>query len=219
MASFRLRDMPGWSIFLAAVRRLETLSVSERGSGGAFFLWLWGGGCGRPYNAARVDSSLLPAHSPASCPWPPVCADDAPPPHPCLSLSPRAGHRERGQRQASSWQEQGPGDACHLDAEALSGTDAVLDALASLGSHRRAMRSSVHAPGRLHIGGAAYFVWAYPPTGGSLHVEQCGEGAREWRRARVDLAQARLLARDAHEDGGEIPHGSARFSALYKVIH
>ena len=214
MASFRLRGMPGWSLSLAAVRRLATRSVSARGAGGALFLWLWGGCCGRPDDAARVESALRPARSPASGPWPPVGADDAPPPHPCLSPSPRDGHRERGQRPASSWQAHGPGDACSLDAAALSGTDA----LASLGAHRRALRSSVQAPGLLHIGGAAYFVWAYPPTGGSLHVEQCGEGAREWRRARVDLAQARLLARDAHEDGGDIPQGSARFAALHTVI-
>jgi len=219
MASFRRRGMPGWRLLLAAVRRLATLSVSARGSGGALFLWLWGGCGGRPYDAARVESSLLPARSPSSGPWPPVGADDAPPPHPCLSPSPRDSHRERGQRQASSWQAQGPGDACHLDAEALSGTDAGLDALAPLGSHRRAMRSSVQAPGRLHIGGAAYFVWADPPTGGSRHVAQCGAGARAWRRARVDLAQARLLARDAPEDGVAIPHGFARFSARHTVIH
>ena len=214
MASCSLRGMPGWSLSLAAVRRLATRSVSARGSRGALFLWLWGDSCGRPYDAARVESSLRPARSPASGPWPPVGADDAPPPHPCLSPSPRDGHRERGQRPASSWQAHGPGDACSLDAEALSMTAA----LASLGAHRRALRSSVQAPGLLHIGGAAYFVWAYPPTGGSLHVAQCGAGARAWRRARVDRAQARRLARDAPEDGGESPQGSARFAALHTVI-
>ena len=214
MASCSLRGMPGWSLSLAAVRRLATRSVSARGAGGALFLWLWGDACGRPDDAARVESALRPARSPASGPWPPVGADDAPPPHPCLSPSPRDGHRERGQRPASSWQAHGPGDACSLDAEALSMTAA----LASLGAHRRALRSSVQAPGLLHIGGAAYFVWAYPPTGGSLHVAQCGAGARAWRRARVDRAQARRLARDAPEDGGEIPQGSARFAARHTVI-
>ena len=214
MASCSLRGMPGWSLSLAAVRRLATRSVSARGAGGALCLWLWGDACGRPDDAARVESALRPARSPASGPWPPVGADDAPPPHPCLSPSPRDGHRERGQQPASSWQAHEPGDACHLDAEALS----VLDALAPLGAYRRALRSSVQAPGLLHIGGAAYFVWAYPPTGGSLHVAQCGAGARAWRRARVDRAQARRLARDAPEDGGEIPQGSARFAALHTVI-
>ena len=68
MASFRLRGMPGWSLSLAAVRRLATRSVSARGAGGALFLWLWGGCCGRPDDAARVESPCGPRAVPPQVP-------------------------------------------------------------------------------------------------------------------------------------------------------